>query len=122
MQEDLLATSSAIAAIGQRYFADRPLIFGGRDEKINAVLEAVECFCQQFNQILYSGHRVNESDLERGLAMIDLAKVRRAAKARSARTIDDLLAWAKREAYFDLADPIEVLKHKMDVLLGKRPI
>jgi hypothetical protein len=120
--EELLATKSAIAAISHRYFADRPLIFGGRDEKINAVLEAVECFCQRFNQLLNTRHLLRKSDPGRGLSMIDIAQVRRAAKARSERTVDDLLAWAKREAYFDLADPIEWLKYKMDVRLGKRPI
>jgi hypothetical protein len=119
--EELLATNLAIASISRRYFADHPLIFGGTDEKTTALIEAVECFCQGFNQLLRTRHLLDDTDPGRGLTMIDLAKVRQAAKARSARTVDDLLTWAKKEAFFDLTDPIEGLKHKMDVLLGKRP-
>jgi len=119
---ELLATNSAIAAISQRYFGDRPLIFGRRDEQLNELIEVVEIVCQRYNQLLDIRHLLDESDPGRGLTIIDLAQVRRAAEVRSTRTIDDLLVWAKKEAFFDLADPIEGLKRKIDVLLGKRPI
>jgi len=119
--EELLATNSAIAVISHRYFADRPLIFGGTDEKVSHLIEAVETYCQRFNQLLRTRNLLGETDPGFGLSMIDIARVRQTAKARSARTIDDFFIWARKEAFFDLADPIEGLKHKMDVLLGKRP-